>query len=132
MAGVIWFVQVVHYPLFRNIAPVEFSEYHRRHLSATGWVVAPGMVLEMVTGIALVVLEPALLAQPFFAAAFGLLLMIWVSTGVVQVPAHRKMRHEGNERRIVNSLVSLNWVRTVGWSVRGVLLAGFVLRQLAP
>ena len=41
MTGLIWFVQVVHYPLMGLTGKAEFSAYEQRHTLLTTWVVAP-------------------------------------------------------------------------------------------
>ncbi len=50
MLGVIWFVQLVHYPLFAAVGKDFFTEYEKRHQSWTTYVVAPGMLVEGLTG----------------------------------------------------------------------------------
>ena len=35
MTGLIWFVQVVHYPLLGAVGGSEFSAYEQRHMSLT-------------------------------------------------------------------------------------------------
>jgi hypothetical protein len=49
MTGVIWFVQVVHYPLFQATGTTEFTAYEQRHTSLTTTVVGPAMCIEGVT-----------------------------------------------------------------------------------
>ena len=39
MTGLIWFVQIVHYPLLGAIGDSEFPAYERRYMSLTTWVV---------------------------------------------------------------------------------------------
>ncbi len=46
MAGVIWFVQVVHYPLFSRIGSEKFSLYSNAHSRLTTCVVGPPMLVE--------------------------------------------------------------------------------------
>ena len=58
MVGVIWFVQVVHYPLFASVGNLEFPSYEQRHTVLTTWVVAPPMLIEMVTGVLLIWFRP--------------------------------------------------------------------------
>jgi len=41
MVGVIWFVQVVHYPLMARVSASEFAAYEREHQNRTTFVVAP-------------------------------------------------------------------------------------------
>ena len=47
MMGLIWFVQVVHYPLYAKVGPQAFAEYHALHVSRTTSVVAPLMLAEL-------------------------------------------------------------------------------------
>ncbi|MCX6613692.1 MAG: hypothetical protein NTW74_22960, partial [Acidobacteria bacterium] len=56
MTGLIWFVQIVHYPLFERIGTENFALYEERHQKLTTSVVAPAMLLELVASIVLVVL----------------------------------------------------------------------------
>jgi hypothetical protein len=46
--------------------------------------------------------------------------VIWASTALWQVPAHRRLEH-GFDPRVHGRLVSTNWVRTAAWSARGVV-----------
>jgi hypothetical protein len=43
MVGLIWFVQVVHYPLFGKVGVVGFHDYEQSHQQRAGLVVAPLM-----------------------------------------------------------------------------------------
>jgi hypothetical protein len=45
MIGVIWFVQVVHYPLFSRVGPEKFSLYSEAHSRLTTYVVGPPMLV---------------------------------------------------------------------------------------
>jgi len=131
LCGIIWFVQVVHYPLFRRIGDFEFPDYHRRHMTSTGSLVGSAMVGEISTAIALVVLEPGILSLWQFASSLGLLALIWISTFFVQVPLHRKIHIEPTPS-LLRQLVKTNWVRTIGWSGRAVLLSWLWMRSFAP
>lgn len=131
MAGVIWFVQVVHYPLFAGVGEREFVAYEGEHTRRTGWVVGPPMLVEMVTStLGLCAgLRPEFF--PMWAAWTGeaLLGAIWISTAAMQVPLHRRLLR-GFDGRAAARLVSGNWVRTVGWSLRAGLLLWVVARML--
>ena len=49
MSGGIWFVQIVHYPLFALVADQALGRYEKEHVLRTGWVVGPLMVAEGLT-----------------------------------------------------------------------------------
>src|SRR3954466_7214959 len=54
MTGLIWFVQVVHYPLFAEVDPARFRRYHAAHTRATTRAVLIPMILELLSSVALV------------------------------------------------------------------------------
>ena len=130
MVGVIWFVQVVHYPLL-SVVPVESAasvavEHQRR----TGWVVGAPMALEGVTTLALLVLVPegVVWFVPWLA---GIPLAVALGATIfLSVPRHERMAREP-DAQVGKELVSTNWVRTIAWTVRGLIVGGMVLATLA-
>ena len=120
LLGLIWFVQVVHYPLFSLVGREHFVEYERLHQMRTTWVVAPLMSIEALT--ASLILVSNLTSPERTLAWFGwiLLLLIWLSTAFLQVPLHRRLA-AGYDSRTATRLVRSNWVRTIAWTVRGVV-----------
>lgn len=131
MTGVIWFVQVVHYPLFARVPPEQFVAYERAHVDRTGWVVGPPMLLEVGTAAYLLLTYPAIATNPAFLAAFALLLVVWLATAVFSVPLHRRLA-QAPDARAVRRLVATNWIRTAGWTGRVALLAPVLLRTGSP
>ena len=121
MTGIIWFVQIVHYPLLATVGPGEFCDYTKRHQVLITWIVGPPMLVEVAAAGALLILAPLLLLSPLYAAALVMLFVIWISTAVLQVPLHGKLCQARDERNI-RRLVLTNWVRTIAWSARAVLL----------
>lgn len=121
MIGLIWFVQVVHYPLFSLVGSAQSVEYARVHQRLTTWVVAPVMLAELVSGAWLLWDRPP--AMPLGWVFLGLVLIgiVWVSTAMLQVPCHRKLS-KGFDARVHRRLVISNWLRTGAWSARGVML----------
>jgi hypothetical protein len=117
MVGVIWFVQVVHYPLFNGVGKELFPEYSKRNANRTTYVVLPLMLIEAATASALLFMVPEHQQHLAQLAAF-LLVLVWASTFLIQVPLHERLQR-GFEPSIHTSLVRSNWIRTVLWSVRG-------------
>jgi hypothetical protein len=113
LAGLVWFVQVVHYPLFAGVPEEGFAAYEREHSRRTTWVVAPLMGVEAVCAAVLLGVEPGLLT------ALGALLVaaIWASTFLLQVPCHRVLER-GWDEAAHRRLVRTNWLRTAMWSAR--------------
>ncbi len=123
MVGIIWFVQLVHYPLMAQVGGEQFREYARLHQTRTTLVVVGPMLVEAITAICLWVWCPRLRSSPAFWAASVLLVLIWASTAWWQVPLHQSLASGFDEHRI-QRLVESNWLRTVAWSIRGVLICG--------
>jgi hypothetical protein len=128
MTGIIWFVQIVHYPLLLEVAGERFCLYVQRHQVLITWVVGPPMLLEVACAGGLLWTTPTLLLEPAYATSFGLLLVIWLSTGLLQVPLHGKLCKVCDERS-VRRLIATNWIRTVAWTGRAVLLGSLLLRR---
>ena len=130
MVGVIWFVQIVHYPLL-SVVPVESasgvaSEHQRR----TGWVVMLPMTVEGFTTLALLKWVPNGVAWwvpwlngVFLAVALG-------CTVFLSVPRHARMAAEPDEK-VGHELVITNWPRTIAWTIRGVVLIAMLLSRLS-
>jgi hypothetical protein len=127
MVGLIWFVQVVHYPLFAGVGETGFAAYEARHQRLTTFVVLPPMLVELVSALAIAVLLPAGVSRPLALAGIGLVGLIWASTFLLQVPCHAKLAR-AFDARAHRLLVRTNLLRAVLWSARGglalALLAG--------
>lgn len=119
MTGLIWFVQVVHYPLMGRVGAAGFSEYERAHTRRTSWVVGPPMLVE--AGTALLLLDRGTPAIVGLALLGG----IWLSTAALQVPMHRRLA-DGFDAAAHRRLVATNWLRTIGWSLRSILVASWL------
>jgi NTE family protein len=120
LTGLIWFVQVVHYPLLASVGHAEQVRYHDAHMTRTGWVVAPVMLLELGTAI-LLWIHPGVMTKRVALLGLGLVLVVWLSTFLLQVPCHRRLA-TGFEREAWKRLVRTNWIRTASWTARALLI----------
>ncbi len=131
MTGLIWFVQIVHYPLFGEVGTAAFTQYERVHQRRTTWVVAPLMLIELATSIVVAYAAfsaasvPTPPSERAAVAGLGLVVIIWASTWALQVPMHEVLA-KGFERAPHRRLVLTNWLRTAAWSVRAVLAASML------
>lgn len=130
MVGLIWFVQLVHYPLFDLASERRFERFALEHQRRTSLVVVPLMIIEAVTALALLVAPPVGLGRGPLWLGLLLLALIWVSTALVQVPLHRRLS-TGRDACTVRRLVLSNWLRTTAWTGRGWLVLA-LLAQAAP
>jgi hypothetical protein len=131
MVGVIWFVQIVHYPLFANVGQQSFSNYEQRHAGVTTWIVVPPMLVEIVTATLLVWFCPAGVQRWTVGVGFVLVVVIWVSTAFLQVPFHDQLAN-GFQAGAHQQHVASNWIRTIAWSLRGCLTLSMIWSMLKP
>ena len=130
MTGVIWFVQVVHYPLFEGVGVEGFARYEARHSSLTTFVVIVPMFLELITAGLLVWQRPASLSLWEVWVGLGLVGLIWFSTAFLQVPQHTLLG-AGFDAGAHETLVNTNWLRTAAWTLRSGLVLWWLGRLLA-
>ena len=102
MTGIIWIIQRVHYPGFIYVKEGRTQEFHAMHTSGISPVVAPLMIIELLSSAGLV----------YFGLQYGWLilsinLLIWLSTFLLQVPIHNKLGTVWN-LDLINRLVSTN------------------------
>lgn len=130
MVGVIWFVQVVHYPLFGQVGAESFRSYAGDHSRLTGYVVGPPMLLEAATAALLLLVRPAGIPASLAWAGALLLGVVWLSTALLQVPRHRDLglSYDPEAHRL---LVISNWLRTAAWSARGLLVLWMAARNMS-
>lgn len=127
LTGLIWFVQVVHYPLFAEVGATAFPAYHAAHTRLTTLVVAPLMLTEAACAAWLVVVRAD--APWVVWAGAALLAVVWLATFGLSVPRHNQLAAHGPDGEVIRALVSTNWVRTLAWTGRAVL-AAWMLRGL--
>jgi hypothetical protein len=121
LVGLCWLVQQVQYPLMSRVGDAFFVEYERAHVLRISPVVAPVMSIELVTGLQLSLFGDPVFRSPVHFVALGLIASIWLSTFLLQVPLHRRLESRfdaGDHARLVGT----NWLRTIAWSLRGVVL----------
>ena len=126
MVGLIWMVQVVHYPLFAKVGTEQYESYQDSHQSLTTLVVGPPMLVEIITALMLIWYRPAAVPNWLIYTAVAVLAVVWLSTAFIQVPCHEKLT-TGFDAAVHSRLVVSNWIRTVGWTVRGALVTWMLM-----
>lgn len=126
MTGVIWVIQLVHYPIFDAVDRgtdddlwQRFGDRHRRSIS---YVVGPFMLVEGVTGIWLVADPPgdASIVLPLLAGA--LMAAAYATTAFVSVPLHERLT-SSFDADALGRLVGTNWIRTAAWTARALVVS---------
>jgi hypothetical protein len=123
MTGVIWVIQIVHYPSFHFIEKELYTAFQKFHMNKISIIVIPIMLAELITGMMLFLDKSS--KSPFLIISFVILVLIWLITGVFFSKAHNELM-TGYQELVVNQLVVMNWIRTSLWTLRLLLLIGFV------
>mgnify|MGYP007073333400 CR=1 FL=1 len=126
LAGLIWFVQVVHYPLFGHVGVAESARYAEAHQRRTTWVVAPLMIGELLTAAALPFWGPVELSSAACGMGLLLVVVIWWSTFRIQVPLHERLL-AGYTAAVGERLVRTNWLRTWAWSLLAAVVTAMAI-----
>ncbi len=114
MTGLIWVIQLVHYPSFRYVDSSGFREFHQHHTKWTGVIVVPVMLGELITSFLLFLSGSWLSAN---SIGFYVVAALWLVTFFIQVPLHNKLTG-GKDKNVINRLVQSNWVRTALWTAK--------------
>lgn len=117
MCGLCWFVQIVHYPLFKEVPLKNFPEYQKKNY-ATGLVTVPIMTVELITGFWFLYTD----YRALFLLNIILLGVIWGSTFFLQIPIHLRLA-KNPTHYLMTQLIRTNWIRTLIWTVRSSILA---------
>lgn len=118
MMGLIWIIQVVHYPTFLFLSKKKFMRFTRWHQKRISWIVAPIMLIELISS---VVLCFSSLYFWFFYVNLGIVISNLLVTFIIQIPIHKKLNSK-KDRKIIKWLIKSNWIRTSLWSLRAFLL----------
>ncbi len=116
MTGLIWLIQLVHYPGFQFANRDNFPAYHRFHSARITWIVGPLMLLELISAGLL-----AWTGSSFWIVNFIGVLSLWGLTALVSVPIHNQLASVFDLEKI-QRLTSTNWYRTVIWTWRSLLI----------
>ena len=117
MVGIIWVIQLLHYPTFHFIKQSDYVEFQHFHMQRISFIVVPVMIMELLSGFMLVYY----FRSNLFILCLTILLVIWLITFVFFTKLHQSLLG-GYDKIIVNKLVQINWSRTVLWSLRLIIL----------
>ena len=120
MFGVIWTIQVVHYPLMKQIPESAFKTYEADHRARITFIVGPLMAVEGLCVLALLAWPPDGIAWwlPWVGAIAEAIAI--GTTALVSAPLHVRLG-EHRDPVLLDRLVATNWIRTAAWTARAVV-----------
>jgi Domain of unknown function (DUF1772) len=132
MFGVIWVIQLVHYPMFAELNAAALPRWHAYHSSRISYLVAPLMVGELALSVGFSWMAP----KPASFIALGLTVGVWLATFFLSVPLHESLaRVELNKAQsadeLIRKLVVTNWPRSILYTAKVILLI-WIFLQTSP
>jgi hypothetical protein len=127
LAGLIWTIQIVHYPLFDRVGASGFIPYHQAHSQRISFIVGPLMGIELLSALGILWKSPAGVSSSLSIAALGTLAVVHLCTIFGSVPAHSVLGR-GFDGAAHQKLVRTNWIRTAGWTIRALIAAEMILQ----
>lgn len=125
MTGLIWLIQMVHYPSFTFVDEQVFHQFNLFHQKNISYIVMPLMLVELGSAFALSYFFPGLI----FYLNLGMNLLIFASTAFLSVPIHNQLL-QTKSTELIRRLVVTNWPRTTLWTIRSMALFYILLNSL--
>ncbi len=125
MTGLIWTIQVVHYPIFDAIEHgddnARWRWFAQRHTSTISYVVGPLMAAEGLTGMWIAASPPAGMSRALPLVTLALMGVAYGVTALVSAPLHGRLAPRFDSA-LHTRLIRTNWVRTAAWTLRAIVL----------
>jgi hypothetical protein len=126
LVGIIWTIQVVHYPLFAAVGADGFAAYEAAHSTRITALIAVPWAIQGLTTVALLLAPPAGVPRWLVWLAAVLAAVPVLVTVTLSVPAHEQLAG-GFDAAAHARLVGTNWLRTLAWSAHGVVATGLLV-----
>lgn len=121
LTGLIWVIQLVHYPLFLKVGKSQFREYEKSHRKRISVLAMPAMVVDMALSGLLIFTTYYDIYREYILLAFVLNLLAFLSTILFFSRLHSHLA-KGYNANLISKLVSINMIRTLIWTARTVVL----------
>ena len=127
LTGLIWTVQVVHYPSFGLVPKAAWPAFHAAHTRRMSYVVLAPMVLELGLAAWLAWAGRAGLPTGTGWWSLALVALVWAATFFIAVPFHNRLEN-GFDYVAIDGLTRTNWIRTLAWTTRLALVGALLAR----
>ena len=122
MVGISLITHFVTYPSFKLIKSSIFSEFHKSYTYKMLLIVAPVMILELISSILLVIFDVS--DNDTETGLLITLILIWFLTFFAIVPIHNKLA-VNYTKDLNQKLIKYNGFRTALWIIKLILFIGF-------
>lgn len=110
----IWMVQLIAYPSFRFFVKSDLSDWHDYYTKMITLFVVPLMFGQLGLHLYGMIKSAFSWVQ---VVAFVMILAVWLITFMKAVPLHGQIGNGVNVQTGIESLIRVNWIRTVLWTL---------------
>lgn len=128
LAGMIWTIQIVHYPLF-DLVGDDFVAFEAAHSTRISLLLLGPWAVQGVTTAWVLLARPAGVPWSMVLGAAALAAATVVVTVLLSVPQHDVLR-DGFDVAAHAALVRTNWWRTLAWTGHGALAVWMLVLHL--
>ena len=119
----IWMVQLIVYPSFLFFSDNNLFTWHKTYTKAIALIVIPLMLGQL--GI---VIYQLFLAQNIYTlVSIVFVVFLWGITLLKFAPMHQQISEGNTQIQLLKTLVQMNWIRTMIWTLLFVLSSASVL-----
>jgi hypothetical protein len=133
VTAVMWYIQVVHFPMLRFVGADRFEQYYRELKMKNTLLFFPLFSLEIFTSVALLLSFTmvsdftASVQNQFFLVGFSLILLFVLHLVNFQMirPLLSSLQTDTDGKKH-QRLVRMQWIRTLGWTIRLIMLLSMI------
>ncbi|MBD2463507.1 DUF1772 domain-containing protein [Oscillatoria sp. FACHB-1407] len=130
--GLIWFAQIVIYPLFGKVGSEEYITYHQFYSSHIPLpVIIPGFA-SFLLPLVLIFVHPEAIPLWLVVANSGCALVSLFVTVALAIPRHNRLERNGKQEDVIQELIRYNWPRTLAITGSAVLTLMMVTLAFSP
>ena len=119
----IWMVQLIVYPSFLFFSDNNLFTWHKSYTKAIALIVIPLMLGQL--GI---VIYQVFLAQNIYTlVSIVFVVFLWGITLLKFAPMHQQISEGNTQIQLLKTLVQMNWIRTIIWTLLFLLSSASVL-----
>lgn len=126
VTAVIWFMQVVQYPLIPFVDAAQWKSFCEKKRMQTIMISYPLMAFEALSGITLLLIAVQSPAYVPLIVSMLLLGVLHVFSFMYLQPLFKKIQSPVDLVSI-QKFKKTHWIRTIGWSIRLLILLGIIL-----
>ena len=119
----IWMVQLIVYPSFAFYNNTQLLTWHKTYTKAIALIVIPLMLGQL--GIA--IYQVVLAQNVYTLVSIVLVVFLWGITLLKFAPMHQQISKGNTQIQLLKTLVQMNWIRTMIWSLLFILSSASVL-----